>query len=95
MATDILKRGMMKGKTDAEVDDVINKISSSTGYKSHGAVIDYSEAQQLGLAVDYLAPDNDLWQRLWLLYCLYDYDTKAKNLGKIFEGVKYSISRPK
>ena len=95
MATDILKRGMMHGKTDAEVDDVINKISSSAGYKSHGAVIDHSEAKQLGLSVDYLPPDDDLWRRLWLLYCLYDYDSKAKNLGKIFEGSKYSIGRPK
>lgn len=95
MATDVLKRGMMQGKTDVEVADVINKISSSAGYKSHGAVIDYTEAHQLGLVVDYLPPDDELWQRLWLLYCLYDYDSKAKNLGKIFEGIKYSISRPK
>lgn len=95
MATDLLKKGMMKGKTDADVQDVITKISSSAGYKSHGAVIDFTEANQLGLAVEYLDSGDELWKRLWLLYCLYDYDSKAKNFGKIFEGVKYSISRPK
>ncbi len=95
LATDVLKRGMMSGKSDVEVQDVINKISSSTGYKSHGAVIDNSEAKQLGLDVEYLPPDDELWRRLWLLYCLYDYDSKAKGLGKIFEGAKYSIGRPK
>lgn len=95
MATEFLKRGMMKGKSDQEVDDVINKISSSAGYKSHGAVIDFAEATQLGLAVEYLEPDDEIWKRVWLLYCMYDYDSKARNIGKFFEGSKYSIGRPK
>lgn len=95
MATDLLKLGMMNGKSDTEVQDVINKISSSAGYKSHGAVIDFEEAKTLGLNVEYLKPDDRLWRCLWLLYCLYDYDSKAKGLGKIFEGSKYSIARPK
>jgi membrane-bound ClpP family serine protease len=96
LATDLLKNGMMKGKTDAEIADVISKISTSNSYKSHGAVIDYEEAKQkLGLSVEYLKHDDPVWRRLWLLYCMYDFDTKAKNLGKIFEGKIYSIARPK
>lgn len=95
LATDILQNGMMKGKQAAEVESVITKISSATGYMSHGAVIDCNEAKELGLDVEYLPPENELWRRVWLLYCLYDYDAKAKNLGKIFEGHKFSIARPK
>jgi hypothetical protein len=95
LATDILQNGMMHGKDPAEVASVIGKLSSTTGYMSHGAVIDRSEAVGLGLDVEYLEPNDPIWQRIWLLYCLYDYDAKAKNLGKIFEGEKYSIARPK
>jgi membrane-bound ClpP family serine protease len=95
LANDILARGMMKSKTDAERDGVIKKISSSAGYMSHGAVIDFEEASQLGLDVEFLPPDSDLWKRIWLLYCLYDFDTKAAKIGKVFEGAKFSISRPK
>jgi hypothetical protein len=62
---------------------------------SHGAVIDYDEAKSLGVSVSFLKPDDDLWKQLWLLYCMYDYDTKANGIGRIIEGAKFSISRPK
>lgn len=94
MAFDILERGMMHGKDKVEIDSVIEKISDTAGYMSHGAVIDYSEACNLGLSVEYLAPTTTLWKRIWLLYCLYEYDTRIKNLGKVFEGSRFSISRP-
>jgi hypothetical protein len=76
------------------IDEVNSKLCSPTGYGSHGAVIDYAEAHALGLPVDWLAPETSLWRRLWLLHCLYDFDTKQGNIGKIFEGARYSISRP-
>lgn len=88
-----LETGMMHGKESAKIEDTIAKISSANGYMSHGAVIDYSEAINLGLHAKFLEPADDLWQKIWLLYCMYDYDTKAKNIGRIFEGSKYSIAR--
>lgn len=94
MAYDILERGMMNGKDQAEINGVIDKISDSVGYMSHGAVIDFTEAKNLGLSVEYLDPSSALWRRIWLLYCLYEYDARIKNLGKIFEGSRFSISRP-
>jgi ATP-dependent protease ClpP protease subunit len=95
MATELLAEGMLRSKTPQEIETVITKISSNSGYMSHGAVIDYDEASSLGLSVEYLEPDDELWRRIWMLYCLYDYDSKAKGLGKIFEGVKFSIARPR
>lgn len=94
MAFDILERGMMNGKDKNDIDGVISKISDSAGYMSHGAVIDFTEATKLGLSVEYLEPSDELWRRIWLLYCMYDYDSRLKKLGKIFEGDKFSISRP-
>jgi len=95
LATDLLKKGMMNGKTDEEIRNLVSKISTANSYKSHGAVINHDEARELGLAVKFLDYKDELWNRLWLLYCMYDYDSKAKNLGKIFEGRFFSLSRPK
>jgi hypothetical protein len=94
MANDILARGMMKGADPDVIKNVIEKVSASTGYMSHGAVIDYDEAVALGLSVEFLDADSELWKRIWLLYCLYDYDSRVKNLGRIVEGNRFSISRP-
>lgn len=94
LAFNLLQKGMMNGKTAQEIEDVISKISSASGYMSHGAVIDFDEAKNLGLNVKYLDPSDNLWKQLWLLYCMYDYDTKANSIGRIIEGEKFSISRP-
>jgi hypothetical protein len=58
------------------------------------AVIDYDEAIELKLSVKWMEPDSGLWKRVWLLYCLYDFDTKQDDIGKIVEGALYSVARP-
>lgn len=93
LAEKILSEGMLKGKSAAELNDVINKVSSSDTYNSHGAVIDFSEAQSLGLAVEWMNPEEELWRRVWLLYCCYDHDIKLRSIGKIVEGATNSIAR--
>lgn len=93
LAKKILHNGMLATKTAAEVDAVIKKIGSPTSYGSHGAVIDFSEAEALHLTVAWMKPEDDLWKRVWLLYTLYDYDTKTKGIGKICEGAVNSIAR--
>lgn len=93
LATKYLREGMLKGSSAAEIGRVVRNLSSATGYGSHGAVIDYPEACDLGLSVEWLPPDSDLWKRIWLLYCLYDADTIKDDLGKIFEGAVYSLQR--
>lgn len=90
----IMMRGMLSDLSDEQVDDKIEKLSSSGGYNSHGAVIDFSEAKNLGLSVEWMAPESELWRRVWLLYCLYDQDTKNKGLGRVIEGAVFSIARP-
>jgi len=94
LAKKLLQDGVMRDKTVQNIDDVLKKISGVEGYKSHGAVIDYVEANALGLNVIYLEPENDLWKKIWLLYCLYDVDTKEKKIGRIIEGKILGIARP-
>ncbi|WP_432255272.1 SDH family Clp fold serine proteinase [Limimaricola sp. AA108-03] len=94
LAEKILSEGMLKDKDPAAIKEVIQKISSSDTYNSHGAVIDFSEAQELGLSVEWLDPNGDLWRRIWLLNCCYDHDVKVSGVGKILEGGNNSIARP-
>lgn len=94
LAKKILSEGMMKGKSDADLDTVIQQITSSGTYNSHGAVIDFSEAEKIGLSVEWMEPDSELWRRIWLLYCCYDHDIRVMSAGKILEGASNSMARP-
>ena len=93
LAEKYLREGMLKGKGEKEVKKVVEKISSAQSYGSHGAVIDHTEAMDIGLSVEYMEPSSTIWRRVWLLYCLYDYDVRHKKLGKVFEGALYSMMR--
>lgn len=93
LAKTILQKGMLSTKTSKQIDSVITQIGSPSTYGSHGAVIDFGEAQALGLTVSWMKPQEPLWKKVWLLYTLYDYDTKTKGLGKIVEGAINSIAR--
>lgn len=41
-------------------------------WQSHGQMISWEDAQHetVGLSVEYLAPENALWEKYWKLYCL-------------------------
>ncbi len=86
LAKRLLTAGMMNGKTPAEIDDVVHKLSTRDVYFSHGSVIDHREAAALGLNITYLPLEDATWQRLWLLSCMYDHDCRQGNYLKIFEG---------
>jgi hypothetical protein len=97
LAKILLSSGMMQGKSSAEVDDVVHKLSSRDVYFSHGSVIDHVEAAAIGLKIDYLKPNDPIWQRIWLLYCMYEHDCREKKYLKLFEGCARStaVAAPK
>ncbi len=86
MARTLLADGMMNGKPAGDIDAVIQKLASRDVYFSHGSAIDHSEAQALGLSVEYLPPDDETWQRIWLLHCMYEHDCRTARYLKLFEG---------
>jgi hypothetical protein len=86
LAKSLLASGMMKGRTQQEIEDAVQKLASRDVYYSHGSAISHAEATSPGLTVQYLAPDDPLWQRLWLLYCMYDHDCRKSRYLKVFEG---------
>ena len=90
LVTALLSTGMMKDRAPDEIDLVVQALSSRETYPSHGSVIDADEAARLGLKVTKLSPDDELWQRLWLLRCMYDHDLARIAGLKIFEGQSVS-----
>ncbi len=86
IAERLLSAGMMASKTKEEVTAVVEKLAGRDFYKSHGSVIEHREAASLGLKVCYLPYNDELWKKIWLLYCMYDYDAQRDGLLKIYEG---------
>ncbi len=93
LAKRILRDGMLADANEDKIETILDKISSSKTYKSHGAVIDFSEAESLGLDVQFMDPHSSYWKKIWLSYCCYDYDCKTKGIAKITEGARFSIAR--
>lgn len=86
LARTLLADGMMNGKPQADIDAVVQKLASRDVYFSHGSAIDHVEASALGLKIDYLPPESEIWRRIWLLHCMYDHDCRKGQFLKIFEG---------
>lgn len=92
LAKRLLSDGMMNGKDEYAIDETVAALAGRNRFFSHGSVINYKEAESLGLVVDFLPPDSELWQRLWLLYCIYDHDSRKSGYSKTFESHSISAS---
>jgi hypothetical protein len=86
LAETLLEEGMMKGTDKAEILRVVTALGSRDVYYSHGSTIDHREATRLGLSVEYLSHDDPVWQRIWLLYSMYEFDVRRCSYLKVFEG---------
>lgn len=90
LAQSLLSTGMLAGRSEEEIAEVIDKLAGRDHFHSHGSVIDADEAAELGIVVTKLEPNDQLWQALWLLRCMYAYDLQQHGLIKVFEGRKVS-----
>ena len=86
LARSLLETGMMKGRQNQEIEACVQALASRDHYHSHGSVIDADEALRLGLTVTKLTANDDLWQRMWLLRCMYESDAQKSQTLKMFEG---------
>jgi hypothetical protein len=86
LARKLLASGMMKARSPEEVDAVVGRLASRDVYFSHGSVIDHAEAASIGLSIEYLKPEDPIWQRIWLLFCMYEHDCRRARYLKVFEG---------
>ena len=94
LASQVLSKGMLKGENSSKISGLVDQLSSAQSYSSHGAVINAEEVQSLGLRAKFLDSKDELWKKIWLLYCMYDYDCQRNGYSKVFEGPRVSIARP-
>lgn len=74
-----LKRGMKVANFTKIADELLN----TQKWQSHGQMIGYDDAKQMGLDVDYLDPKGEKWQLYWRLYCMQRLAIKDRE--KLFE----------
>lgn len=85
LATSLLKEGMLREAPEGTAERVAHTLGTRDTYFSHGSTIDHREAKGLGLNVEVLKNEDPLWQRIWLLYSMYDFDCRRDGFLKVFE----------
>jgi len=81
---DHLKLGMMNAI--GNWSQAVSALLDGKQFKTHGQPITWEDAldKSLGLAVEYLEPNNTLWLKYWQLYCLQL--LAVQDNQKLFEG---------
>ena len=89
-----LSKYMLKGNP-SQASKVAQLLSEGKQYKSHGQVIDFDQAKnELGLTVEMIESESDLWQSIWELYVRsiqFMLQNQASGAAKLFEGPNYSF----
>jgi hypothetical protein len=68
-AEDQLKKWMFH-TTPGNFSKVAGDLIDNRRWQSHGQMIGFQDAQEIGLLVEYIDPSCDIWQKYWQLYCL-------------------------
>jgi hypothetical protein len=79
LAEDHLKQGMKVTNFTA----IASALMDNKRWLAHGQMIGYQSAQNLGLTVEYLQPDDETWRAYWQLYC--HQRLAIKDAQKLFE----------
>ena len=89
LAENLLKRGMMH--SGGNWTQTVSMLLDTTRFQTHSQPITWEDASSptIGLTVDYLGPNNELWLKLWQLYCLQS--LAIKDTQKLFESEIASI----
>jgi hypothetical protein len=82
---------MLRGQPEL-ADRIAWRLARDKEYiSSHGRVIGWQDARELGLQVLYLTPDDELWKLLWQLFLAYLIARQNDGLTKAFESTRVSV----
>ena len=82
----------MCANDDSKAGEIADRLCNVEQYLSHGAVIDADEAVEIGLTIEKLDPQDELWQWIWRLYTLYEVALRGTGAAKIYESARASIT---
>lgn len=86
-----LKTYQCKGDPD-KAANIAQALGDVKQHLSHGAAIDHAAALDMGLDVQYLPPEDDLWGAIWRLYCDYVVALRGTGAAQTFESRVASIT---
>lgn len=83
---------MLKG-SQKKAEKIVEALSSTKIFKTHGKLISAEDAKKLGLKIRILSDDEILWKLIWELYYRSEIFLKeSPNLAKLFETSESSIN---
>ena len=86
-----LKKYMLAGD-DEKASQIANSLVNVKKYSSHGMVIDWEEAQGMGIKVKHLEADDALWKKIWELFLCYEVAAAKDSYSRMFESRKISLT---
>lgn len=88
IAVNSLQKGMLAGKSEAEIKTAIKPFTDPELTMSHGRGINYDKARDCGLNVELIDLDSELWHVIWGLYerSKYVVSTGASRMIETVEG---------
>lgn len=93
-AEQVLRDGMFSSRAvrtgTGNWTQVAADLLAANRWGTHGAVITCDEARSIGLEVDHLPRQSDLWQAYWRLYCHQIYGLQPGE--KLFESRRVSLT---
>jgi ClpP class serine protease len=84
MAIDLVKNGMMKGRSERVIRKCIQMFLDPVLTLEHGRPIYYNQAKQCDLKVESIDANNSEWGTIWELYYRYDH-ILSRHFGKVVE----------
>ncbi|MEB3245721.1 MAG: hypothetical protein VKJ06_07030 [Vampirovibrionales bacterium] len=84
---------MSAEQKNLKLDELVTAFSTREVFASHGTPVGPAYLTENYIAVEHLSKENELWQKLWLLFCMYTHDCQMNGYSKIFETRKISISK--
>lgn len=82
LAKRVLQKGMLKAKSEQEVDAVVASFLAKGDSESHGSRISAKEASDMGLVINLADNRSAYWNLIWEIYVRCDHYTRQRNLAK-------------
>ncbi len=86
-----LSAHMLKERPDV-AKEIAHRLVDAQQYRSHGMVINWKDAQDLGLTITHLKDEEELWQQIWRLHLAYEVKCRTSGVAKIFESRRVSVA---
>ena len=74
----------------ANFSKIASELMDINRYPSHGQMIGWEAARNIGLIIDYLPPHDSIWRKYWALYCHFRLAIEADQ--RIFESNYVSLT---